>query len=39
VIQKNWQELTKPHKLEVASGDDAKRFATIVAEPLERASA
>jgi DNA-directed RNA polymerase subunit alpha len=36
VIQKNWQELIKPNKLEVASGDDAKRFASIVAEPLER---
>ncbi len=36
VIQKNWQELIKPSKLEVASGDDPKRFATVVAEPLER---
>jgi DNA-directed RNA polymerase subunit alpha len=36
VIQKNWQELIKPNKLEVASGDDPKRVATLVAEPLER---
>ncbi|MDF2114921.1 DNA-directed RNA polymerase subunit alpha [Roseiarcaceae bacterium H3SJ34-1] len=36
MIQKNWQELIKPTKLEVALGDDTKRFATVVAEPLER---
>jgi DNA-directed RNA polymerase subunit alpha len=36
VIQKNWQELIKPNKLEVAPGDDPKRVATVVAEPLER---
>ncbi|QBR71435.1 DNA-directed RNA polymerase subunit alpha [Beijerinckiaceae bacterium] len=36
MIQKNWQELIKPSKLEVVSGDDPKRMATIVAEPLER---
>ncbi|MGI8568114.1 MAG: DNA-directed RNA polymerase subunit alpha [Methylocella sp.] len=36
VIQKNWQELIKPSKLEVVAGDDPKRVATIVAEPLER---
>jgi DNA-directed RNA polymerase subunit alpha len=36
VIQKNWQELIKPNKLEVIPGDDPKRFATVVAEPLER---
>jgi DNA-directed RNA polymerase subunit alpha len=35
-IQKNWQELIKPNKLEIAPGNDAKRFATVVAEPLER---
>ena len=35
-IQKNWQELIKPNKLEVAPGDDPKRVATVVAEPLER---
>ena len=36
MIQKNWQELIKPSKLEVTAGDDARRFATVVAEPLER---
>ena len=36
MIQKNWQELIKPNKLEVAPGDDPKRVATVVAEPLER---
>jgi DNA-directed RNA polymerase subunit alpha len=36
VIQKNWQDLIKPNKLEVTSGDDPKRSATVVAEPLER---
>jgi DNA-directed RNA polymerase subunit alpha len=35
-IQKNWQELIKPNKLNVAQGDDPKRVATMVAEPLER---
>jgi len=36
VIQKNWEELIKPNKLEINSGHDAQRFATVVAEPLER---
>ena len=36
MIQKNWQELIKPAKLEVAPGTDPNRTATIVAEPLER---
>jgi DNA-directed RNA polymerase subunit alpha len=36
VIQKNWQELIKPNKLEVQSGHDPRRIATLVAEPLER---
>jgi DNA-directed RNA polymerase subunit alpha len=35
-IQKNWQELIKPEKLKVTPGPDAKRFATAIAEPLER---
>ncbi len=35
-LQKNWQDLIKPSKLQVAPGRDKKRFATIVAEPLER---
>ena len=36
MIQKNWQELIKPKKLEVVYGDDPRRVATVVAEPLER---
>jgi len=36
LIQKNWQELIKPTKLDVQPGADATRTATIVAEPLER---
>ena len=35
MIQKNWQELIRPEKLQVSHGDD-KRVATLVAEPLER---
>ena len=36
MIQKNWQELIKPSKLNIEAGKDAEREATIVAEPLER---
>ena len=36
MIHKNWQELIKPNKLEIAPGSDAGRMATVVAEPLER---
>src|SRR5436305_15177230 len=36
VIQKNWQELIRPNKLQVSLGSDPKRFATLIAEPLER---
>ncbi len=36
MIHKNWQELTKPNKLEVIPGKDPSRQAKIVAEPLER---
>ena len=36
MIQKNWEELIKPNKLEINPGHDAGRFATVVAEPLER---
>jgi DNA-directed RNA polymerase subunit alpha len=36
VIQKNWHELIKPNKLLIEGGDDPQRFATVVAEPLER---
>jgi DNA-directed RNA polymerase subunit alpha len=35
-MQKNWQELIKPKKLDVHPGDDSDRMATVVAEPLER---
>ena len=33
---KNWQELKKPHGLEMKAGGDPKRKATFMAEPLER---
>ena len=36
VIQRNWQSLIKPEKLEVEPGSDPHRVATVVAEPLER---
>ena len=36
VNMKNWQELKKPNSLEVKPGNDPKRRATFVAEPLER---
>ena len=36
MIQKNWQELIRPNKLEILPGDDGRRSATVVAEPLER---
>ena len=36
VIQKNWQALIRPNKLDVQHGVDPGRVATIVAEPLER---
>ncbi len=37
MIQKNWTELIKPNKkIDAGAGSDAKRFGTIVAEPLER---
>ena len=36
MIQKNWQELIRPNKLQVSVGGDAARIATVVAEPLER---
>ena len=35
-IQKNWQELIRPGKLQVSAGADVRRVATVVAEPLER---
>ena len=36
MIQKNWQELIKPTKLDVVAGHSPDRSAVIVAEPLER---
>jgi DNA-directed RNA polymerase subunit alpha len=36
VIQKNWQDLIKPQKLEVTPGARIDNEAVIVAEPLER---
>ena len=36
VIQKNWQSLIKPRKLDIQPGSDPVRSATVVAEPLER---
>jgi DNA-directed RNA polymerase subunit alpha len=36
VLQKNWQSLIKPEKLEVEQGAVPSRTATVVAEPLER---
>ena len=36
MIQKNWTELIKPTKLQVMPGAEPQRFATVVAEPLER---
>ncbi len=36
MLQKNWQELIKPTKLQVDAGHDAARMATVVVEPLER---
>jgi DNA-directed RNA polymerase subunit alpha len=35
-MQKNWQDLIKPGKLQVTQGRDRKRVATMVAAPLER---
>jgi DNA-directed RNA polymerase subunit alpha len=36
VIQRNWQALIKPSKLEVVPGPQPRRLATIIAEPPER---
>src|SRR3982751_109392 len=36
VLQRNWQSLIKPEKLDVEPGADPSRVATVVAEPLER---
>ncbi len=36
MIQKNWQELIKPQKIEIDHGSNSKTTGKIVAEPLER---
>ncbi len=36
MIQRNWQELIRPTKLDVTTGYDEHRMATLVAQPLER---
>ena len=36
MIQKNWQDLIKPTKLQIVQGPVPERRSTIVAEPLER---
>jgi DNA-directed RNA polymerase subunit alpha len=36
VIQKNWQDLIKPSKLELIPSRDTGRHLSVVAEPLER---
>ena len=36
MLQRNWQTLIKPKQLSVEPGEDPKRVATVVAEPLER---
>jgi len=35
VLQKNWQDLIKPSKIDIQPGRDRARIATVVAEPLE----
>jgi DNA-directed RNA polymerase subunit alpha len=36
LIQKNWQELIKPSKVEIEHGNDVRTTGKVVAEPLER---
>ncbi|WBU61464.1 DNA-directed RNA polymerase subunit alpha [Paracoccus albus] len=36
MIHKNWAELIKPAQLDIKTGADATRTATVTAEPLER---
>ncbi|MGE0855026.1 MAG: DNA-directed RNA polymerase subunit alpha, partial [Hyphomicrobiaceae bacterium] len=36
MLQKNWQDLRRPAKLEIIPGRDRSRMATVIAEPLER---
>jgi DNA-directed RNA polymerase subunit alpha len=35
-LQKNWQDLIRPQKLQVTASRERKRMATMIAEPLER---
>ena len=35
-LERNWDDLIKPRKIDIDPGIDKKRFATIVAKPLER---
>lgn len=36
MLQKNWQELIRPTKLDIEAGKNAQAVASFVAEPLER---
>ncbi len=36
MIQKNWQELIKPNKVDVSTTKDPNRFGTVTVDPLER---
>ncbi|MDW8444910.1 MAG: DNA-directed RNA polymerase subunit alpha [Acetobacteraceae bacterium] len=36
MLQRNWQSLIKPAKLDIELGHDPNRIATVIAEPLER---
>ncbi|MHA1539900.1 MAG: DNA-directed RNA polymerase subunit alpha, partial [Alphaproteobacteria bacterium] len=36
MIQENWNALIKPNKLDIIPGNDPKRSASLVVEPLER---
>ena len=36
LVQKNWQDMRKPTRLQIVGGGDGGRVATLVAEPLER---
>ncbi|MEL6789148.1 MAG: DNA-directed RNA polymerase subunit alpha [Pseudomonadota bacterium] len=36
MLERNWQELIKPNKLDVSFGADPNKRATLVAQPLER---
>ena len=36
MLQKNWQELIKPSRIEFIAGNERNKEATLVVEPLER---